>query len=83
LPADVLALGEVRYATSQESVGTIPAAEAVAAAAKEGFNWPDPDAFLVVITESPGVVSDIALKDSLVWLIRWDDLELTFTAPSS
>jgi hypothetical protein len=85
LPADVQRLGEVRLATADESAGTISAASAIEAAVREaGYDYPDPQAFLVVLIDSrtnPGG-DDLVPYGVPVWLVRWDNLHVEWPAPS-
>lgn len=85
LPADVEHLGEVRLATADESAGTISAASAIEAAVSEGgYDYPDPQAFLVVLTDSPSNPGGDALVPYgvPVWLVRWDNVDMEWPAPS-
>jgi hypothetical protein len=85
LPSDVQRLGEVRLATADESAGTISAASAIEAAVKEaGYDYPDPQAFLIVLIDSPTSPGGDALVPYgvPVWLVRWDNVHMEFPAPS-
>jgi hypothetical protein len=83
LPADAQRLGSVRLATSAEQAGAIASADALAAANKAGYVWPNPQTFLVVVTsknpepsKTPDPSNPYALIGKLAWLIYWDGLKL-------
>jgi hypothetical protein len=85
LPADVQRLGEIRLASADESVDTISAARAIKAAVElAGYDYPDPQAFLVVLTDSPTNPGGDALVPygAPVWLVRWDNVDMEWPAPS-
>lgn len=82
LPLDVHRLGDIRPATSQEAEGTISEDVAIDDAKADGYRWPNPTAYLVVITRNSTTASDEPLVDRLVWLLRWDDLNISFPAPA-
>lgn len=81
LPADVQRLGNVRLASPVEAVGAISADAAVAAAIDEGYNWADPEPYLVVMTDDMTVDADEPIVDQVIWLVRWDDLSVEFPGP--
>jgi hypothetical protein len=85
LPADVQRLGAVRLATADESAGTISATSAIEAAVREaGYDYPDPQAFLVVLIDSPTNPGGDALVPYgvPVWLVRWDNVHMEHAGPS-
>ncbi len=82
LPPDVDSVGTARVATATESAEAISRSEAIAAATDQGYSWPDPEAFLVVMTSPTTDSSDEPIVDRLVWLLRWEELMIPFPRPS-
>ena len=84
LPAEAQRLGIVRLATLQESAGAITPDVAIAAAAREGYNWPTPHAFLVIVTSKYASPSNpYSLVGAMSWLIYWDNVRIIMPAPTS
>ena len=84
LPPDVHRLGSVRIATEAESEGAISAEEAVnASRATTDAAWGEPEAYLVVLTDSGSLVGDKPINGTVVWLLRWDQLALDFGRPQT
>lgn len=81
LPADVNRLGDVRLARADEAAGAVTASIAVQAAAAEGYDWPGPEPFLVLVTHPATSGSDEPIVDRLLWLIRWADISIAFPVP--
>ena len=85
LPPDVQRLGAVRLATNDESAGTISEASAIEAAVREaGYDYPAPQAFLVVLIDSPTNPGGDALVPygAPVWLVRRDNVHFEHAGPS-
>jgi hypothetical protein len=78
LPQDVQRLGSLRLATADDPQPLITAETAVQAAAKSGYDYPNPETYLVVGTFNG---SDSALSDVILWLVRWDGLNLNKPGP--
>ncbi len=82
LPADVYRLGAVRLATDAEAVGALTSAEALARSIDEGYSWPNPSLYLVVITRDVLDSADKPITNRLAWLIRSDDLNVDAPHPA-
>ncbi len=81
VPLDVLRLGSVSLATPVQAAGAISQEEAISRAANDGYAWPNPDSYLVVMTRASTTADDQPMSNRLVWLLRWDDLNVEFPAP--
>jgi hypothetical protein len=81
LPDDVQLLGSLRLATADESQSAITSDAAVHAAASSGYDFPNPETYLVVGTFSNQ--GDQALSGLVLWLVRWDDLYFNKPGPVS
>jgi hypothetical protein len=84
LPNDAQRFGTVVVATPQESEGAIASEDAVGAAAKDGYSWPSPRTYLVVVTsKTVDATNPYSLDGALAWLIYWDDVKVAMPAPTS
>jgi hypothetical protein len=82
LPPDVFELGDVRLATSEEASNAISRDAAVNAAVRDGYGtYGDPDAYLVVMTYDATRYAENAIVNRLIWLLRWDYLQIPAPAP--
>lgn len=81
LPPDVHALGEVRLANHDDRSSAISSDAAVEAANARGYDWPNPETYLVVITRGVTSSSIAPIANRLCWILRWDELSISFGGP--
>lgn len=77
LPSDTQRLGDLRVAGPTEATDAISETRALAVVNESGRNWPNPKVYLVVADHLRGV------QDRLVWLVRWDNLNVGAPQPYS
>jgi hypothetical protein len=75
-PDDLSILGTVRAPSEDQARSAISSEQALSVAAKQGYRWPDPKAYLVVLT-SPYVL----VENNLVWVVRFTGIHWEKPAP--
>jgi hypothetical protein len=81
-PPDLILVGGIRQPTADDVAGAISADEAIARATRQGYAYPDPSAFLVLLTTSATDSQDRPISNRLVWIVRWDGLEFGGPIPT-
>lgn len=74
LPEEFYALGQIRLTSAEEASRAISEAAAMGAASPNGEGWPDPEAYLVVMTLDGTIGTADPIIDRLVWLVHWKGL---------
>ncbi|HYI22641.1 MAG TPA: hypothetical protein VEX62_08405, partial [Candidatus Limnocylindrales bacterium] len=76
LPQDILQLGSVRAAETQEAEGAISQAAAMRAATDAGYDFANRTAYLVVMTPTGLAPGAPPISERLVWLVRAAGIEV-------